>query len=74
MQIFVETFTGKPITLNVVPSDSIENVKLKIQYWIGLNPDQQTIFFAGLKLEDSKTLCEYKILNASILFLDSRLL
>ena len=33
MQIFVKTLTGKTITLEVEPSDSIENVKAKIQVW-----------------------------------------
>ena len=31
MQIFVKTLTGKTITLEVEPSDSIENVKAKIR-------------------------------------------
>ena len=31
MQIFVKTLTGKTITLEVEPSDTIENVKTKIQ-------------------------------------------
>jgi ubiquitin len=31
MQIFVKTLTGKTITLDVEPSDTIENVKQKIQ-------------------------------------------
>jgi len=31
MQIFIKTLTGKTITLEVEPSDSIENVKAKIQ-------------------------------------------
>ena len=38
MQIFVKTLTGKTITLEVEPSDSIENVKAKIQVWtLGLS-------------------------------------
>ena len=37
MQIFVKTLTGKTITLDVEPSDSIENVKAKIQVRIDLN-------------------------------------
>ena len=32
MQIFVKTLTGKTITLEVEPSDSIENVKAKLTY------------------------------------------
>jgi ubiquitin len=31
MQIFVKTLTGKTITLEVEPSDSVENVKAMIQ-------------------------------------------
>jgi|UniRef100_A0A6C0CZA7 ubiquitin len=31
MQIFIKTLTGKTITLDVEPGDSIDNVKAKIQ-------------------------------------------
>ena len=31
MQIFIKTLTGKTITLDVEPSDTIENIKAKIQ-------------------------------------------
>ena len=33
MQIFVKTLTGKTITLDVESSDTISNVKAKIQVW-----------------------------------------
>jgi ubiquitin len=39
MQIFVKTLTGKTITLEVEPSDSIDNVKQKIQDKEGTKKD-----------------------------------
>lgn len=67
------TLTGKTYSSDVRPTDSVENLKKKIQDSIGVPPGQQRIFFAGTKLENGRTLSEYNILGGSILQLAPRL-
>lgn len=61
MQIFVKTLTGKTLTIECSPSDTIAILKVKIQALEGIPRDQQRIVFMGKQLEDERTLAYYKI-------------
>ena len=69
VQIFVKTLTGKLITPEAEASDTIENLKTRIQIHNQdiTPPDQQRLFFTGQELEDCRALCDYKIQSLSTL-------
>ena len=71
--IFIKTPTGKTIRLEVLASDTIEVVKVKIQSIEGILPDHQQLIFVDEQLQDNKTLSEYNIQNESTLHLILRL-
>jgi len=61
MQIFIKTLTGKTITIEVEPSDSIEAIKQKIQDHDGIPSDQQRLIFAGKQLDSNAEKTTYKV-------------
>ena len=73
MQVFVKTLTGKTISVECEPDESIESLKAKIMEKEGVPPDQQRIIFGGKQLDSLKSLSDYDIEDDSTITMVLRL-
>jgi ubiquitin C len=67
MQIFIKPLIGAAFTLDVEPSDTLENLKSKIQAAEGILSEHQWLIFGGNHLEEGRTLADYNICADSII-------
>jgi ubiquitin len=69
-QIFVRHPDSSIITIDVEATESVENVKQKIQDKKGIPANSQRLLFNGVQLEDGRTLEDYSVIKESFLDLE----
>ena len=69
MHIYCHNLVGRNITIWCDPSDTISNIKSKIQDHDGVPVDHQILLFAGKQLDDNRTLADYNIQKESTIYL-----
>jgi ubiquitin len=73
MQIFVKTLTGKTMTCEVKPTDTVAHLKQFINEREGIPADQQRLIFGGKQLEDERCLSDYNVQKENTVHLVLRL-
>jgi ubiquitin C len=67
--IYIKILSGKTISLEFKPSDTIKNIKDKIYQKEGISPEMQILIFTTNELKDNLTLLDYKIQEESTIHL-----
>lgn len=67
MHLYVDTSDGGTLDLEVESTDSIDNIKQKIQDKEGIPPDKIILYYNGTLLEDGQTLADYNIQKEQII-------
>ena len=71
--IFVKDLSNQTFIIHFDSSDSIMDIKIKIEETTGIDIDSMRLIFQGKQLEDNRTLVDYNIEKGSILHLVLRL-
>lgn len=72
MKINIKLPTGKVVSLEAEPTETVKEVKQRLQKYQNVSMDQQNLIFIGRRLEDKHDLQHYKIRQDSILYLFSK--
>ncbi len=73
MDIHIKTLKGHIYTLQMEPSQTIDDLKTKFSKSQGIPPDQQRLIYNSKVLENDQTLDSYEISNGCTIYLVLRL-
>jgi ubiquitin len=74
LQVFVKTVTGKTMTVDVQPTDTVDTVRQAIQTKEGIPSNHQRLIFNGRQLKQEETIAESGLQNHSQVHMVLRLL